>query len=269
MRALLIFTILVSPLFANPWASGRGNRYFSLSYSTANYDRIYLNDKQFHFSNQEVTNESWDMGYYYGMNDRDTLILTSKYSNIGAFAPIPGPGTSQWTDTYLGMKRTYRSGKISQAWELGYMSPTNYDAKTITAPGYGESEIVAAWHWGKVNNMSNFISFSARYRKRDNAAPNAAQLSFEYIKKIKEKLTGRVIAFYDEQFSAVNLFDAMTGWTNFSFHRKDESQLIGALAFAYKLKPGLDANFQIAHKFDGRNTDASDRSITVGLGWSF
>lgn len=266
---IFISQFSLSFVYACAWPLGSNKSYLGINYSISEYNSIFKNRTQVNFSPEKITNESWDLSYYTGLNESDTLILTTKYSNIGAFEPVPGPAVSQVSDTYLGFKKTYKLGKISAAWELGYLITGDYQSDRITSPGYGESELNFAWHWAKILTSSDFYSVSARYRKRANAAPNAVQLNFEYGKKLDNKHNARFLIFYDEQLSGVNLFDPSSGWINFSFHRKDESQLIGGVGFSRKLNSTWNLNFLIAHKFEGRNTDASDRSISIGIGASF
>lgn len=268
---ILAFLSLVSfhAVQACPWAIGRSNGYLALNYSLSDYNRLYVNDRQTFVDAQKVTNEAYDLYYSYGLNHRDTLIVTTRYSNIGAYTPVPGPKVAQISDTYLGFKRTYRSGMISVAWELGVLSAGDYAANLSTSPGYGETEFNLAWHWAKIFNSGEIFNFSARYRKRNNLAPNAAQLMFEHSRRISDLYRGRVLVFYDEQFSSININDIGSGWVDYSFHRKDESQLIAGIGLSRKLTSNMNLDLMVSHKFDGRNTDAADRNISIGIGISF
>lgn len=261
--------LVINSLMACPWPMGRDNGYLGLSYSVSDYNSVYANDKQIRLSDHKVTNEAWDLYYLMGVNEKDTLIFTTKYSNIGAYDVVPGPKVSQISDSYLGFKRSYRTGKISAAWELGVMIPGDYAANLFTSPGYGETEINLAWHWAKILDSISSYSFSARYRKRSNEAPNAAQLTFEYSRRLSNVYQGRFILHYDEQFSDINVLDPASGWVDFVFHRKDESQLIAGLGLSRKISRNMNMNFLISRKFDGRNTDAADRNISVGIGTQF
>lgn len=269
LNTVLLCCLVVCNAIACPWPMGRDNGYFGLSYSVSDYNSVYANDRQIRLSDHKVTNEAWDLYYLMGVNDRDTLVFTTKYSNIGAYDVVPGPKVSQISDSYLGFKRSYRTGKISAAWELGVMIPGDYAANLFTSPGYGETEINLAWHWAKVLDSSSSLSLSARYRKRSNEVPNAAQLTFEYGRRLSELYSGRFILHYDEQFSHVNLLDPASGWVDFVFHQKDESQLITGLGLSRKINRNTNLNFLISRKVDGRNTDAADRNISVGMGIQF
>ena len=266
---LLVSQFALSLIYACAWPLGPDKSYIGINYSISEYNSIFQNRTEVNFSPDKITNESWDLSYYSGLNERDTFVMTTKYSNIGAFQAVPGPAVSQISDTYFGFKRTYKLGKISTAWEMGYLIAGDYQADKITSPGYGESEINFTWHWSKISGVSKFYSASIRYRKRANIAPNALQLNFEHGKRIDDKNTARFLIFYDEQLSGVNLFDPASGWTDFTFHGKDESQLIGGIGLSHKLNRTWNLNFLIAHKFEGRNTDASNRSISIGVGASF
>ena len=125
---LLISQFSLSLVCACAWPLGSDKSYLGINYSISEYNSIFQNRTEVNFSPHEVTNESWDLSYYTGLNERDTFVMTTKYSNIGAFEPVPGPAVSQISDTYLGFKRTYKLGKISTAWELGYLIAGNYEA---------------------------------------------------------------------------------------------------------------------------------------------
>ncbi len=265
----VLFLAIYSQGFTNPWPMGEDNRHLTLVYAVADYNRIYQNDQQLMFDQNAVTNESMTLYYLHGINARDTLVFSTRYSNIGAFPPLAAPENQGFSDSYLGVKRTVRTGAISAAWELGVLSADDYVANFVTAPGYGETEVHLAWYWGKICNVNDTIAFSARYIKRQNSPPNSAQLNLELGHRLNFRDSLRLVVLYDEAFGSVNLLDAGSGWRFWNFHEKDESQLIGGLGFARQINPDWDWNVLVSHKFDGRNTDASDVSYNFGVGYKF
>ena len=86
---IFISQFSLSFVYACAWPLGSNKSYLGINYSISEYNSIFKNRTQVNFSPEKITNESWDLSYYPGLNESDTLILTTKYSNIGAFEPVP------------------------------------------------------------------------------------------------------------------------------------------------------------------------------------
>ncbi|PCJ17458.1 MAG: hypothetical protein COB02_13630 [Candidatus Cloacimonadota bacterium] len=277
-KYIFLMFLSTSLCFANPWASGEDHGYYALTYSVAEYDRIYLTDKQFHLAPispnkvaREVSNESLQFDTEIGINTSDSIIVKTQFSNIGGYDSVfPqnvfGPSYSGIGDSYIGFKRNYRNRKIGMSMELGYIIADNYKADAITSPGFGSDAIALTWHWGLILTPKDYLSTSIQYRYLfDDAISDQFSINFDYTKVLNNSWSLRFFGSFINSMGGVNLFDPASGWTNFSFHRKDEMRLQFGIGTSYNINDIWSMSVNVAHLFDARNTDGSDSSLSVSL----
>lgn len=277
-KYIALMLLSTSICFANPWANGEDNGYFALTYSVADYDRIYSTDKQFHLQPispngvaREVTNESFRLDSEFGITDTDTIVVRTQFAKVGGYDSIfPqnvfGPSYEGISDTYIGFKRNYRNRKIGMSMELGYIVADDYKADAITSPGYGSDAAALTWHWGLILTPKDYLSTNIQYRHyMDDDVANQLSVNFDYTKVLDPLWSLRFFGNYTNSMGGVHLFDAASGWTNFAFHKKDEMRLSFGTGVNYNFNSYWSASVNISHLFDGRNTDASDSSLAVSL----
>jgi hypothetical protein len=273
MIRLFLLLILIVESQSNPWPINPKSEKLWLGYGVSDYDAIYRGEKRIKFardagmSGKGVTNESLSLWYYKGLNLRDTFVFSTRYSKIGEFLPLQAPSVSKISDTYLGFKRSYHLGKkVAMAYEAGILLTGDYVADFVTAPGWGTTEFQFAWHWGKRLCRGQTLGFSSRYIYRKNSPPNGVKLDLDWSKQLNRKNFLRTFLSWDASVNGVTLFDASSGWKNFSFDRKNEMQLNLGAGLYHQVKKDLCAFVLVSRKLDGRNTDKANYSLMIGVG---
>ncbi|PCJ17715.1 MAG: hypothetical protein COB02_12925 [Candidatus Cloacimonadota bacterium] len=266
-----LFSSIVS---ANPWFSGKDKGSYALSYIKSDYDRIYRIDKQIHLNtsiNESVTNESFLLETDFGLNSRDTFIFTTIYSNIGSFtngAPrdLFGPAYSGISESYFGLRRNYRNREIAMSMELGLYLSGDYKADAITAPSFGSDALALTWHWGLLLSPDSQFTTSIQYRYyMDNSVSDKYFINSSYVKEFKKDWLYNIFGMFTNSMGGVNLGDVNSGWTKWSFHKLDEMRLQFGLGLTHNLNEDWAISCNMSHLFDGRNTDASDQTLSITI----
>ena len=103
----------------------------------------------------------------------------------------------------------------------------------------------------------------------DDVVSDQIVVNFDYTRVLDPKWSLRLFGNFIRSIGGVNLFDASTGWTNFSFHKKDEMRLVFGTGVTRNFNDLWSLSVNVAHLFDGRNTDASDSSLAITLAKRF
>lgn len=274
MKKLLLAGLLSGVLQADPWPIGRDQGYAALVYGRSIYDGAYFGNTQTSFGslgiNQHITNESATLYGYYGIGKNTTLLVEVQRHSISSFEGFGAPGFDGFSDSYVGLKRTYRQGRDTRAWEFGVKMSEDYNAGLVTAPGYGSQELRVAWHWAYQLNYRDSLGFTAAWNLRNNLK-DYLEASLSYSRQFDARTGGNVfVSFADVVGGNVDIGGpGFTAPPTTNFDWQDERLIHAGLGFSRRLQKGLDLLGSFAWKVHGENTDNAPYSFTVGLGHSF
>ncbi len=274
MKKLLIAGLLVTPLQADPRSIGRDQGYAALVYGRSVYDGAYFGSTHTPFGklgiDEHITNESATLYGYYGVGNNTTLLVELKRHNISAFNGFGAPGFEGLSDSYLGLKRTYRQGRDSRAWEFGVRMSTDYDAGLVTAPGYGTQEFRIAWHWAYQVDYRDSFGFTLAWNIRK-SLKDYLEANLSYSRQFDSRTGGSVfVSFADVVGGNIDILGpGFTAPPRTNFDQQDERLIHAGLGFSIRLYRELDLLGNFAWKVHGENTDNAPYSFTLGLGHSF
>ncbi|MBW7875760.1 MAG: hypothetical protein H3C47_07220 [Candidatus Cloacimonetes bacterium] len=273
-RLRVLFAMIPGILFADPYPIGKGTGYVAFLYSQSFYNSIFLGRNFRHFtdlglSGTGIQNEALSLYLYYGISDKDTLVLDSKYHNISDFPEFGASDFEGLSDTYIGWKRTYRYARDSQAVELGVRGSRNYDAGKVTAPGRGSTDAIVTWHWARVLDERQNLGLTLKHEFRDPVPDGyGAQLTFS--RTLSSDATIRMFFGVEKDRDGVNLFGpGFTALPNTNFDFKREMVQVAGLGFSHRIGPEWNILGSLAFKLDGENSDAAPRSLSFGIGRGF
>jgi hypothetical protein len=274
MRFKVLLAMVPVVLFADPYPIGKGAGYAALLHSQSSYNGIYKGRQFRHFTDEGLSgtgiqNEALSLYLYYGISNKDTLVLDSKYHNISDFPEFGAPAFEGLSDTYVGWKRTYRYGRDSEAFEIGFRGSSSYDAGKVTAPGKGSTDAVLTWHWARVLDERQNLSLTLKHEFRD-PVPDGYGAQLSLARTLSKDATLRLFFGVEKDREGVILFgQGFTNPPNTNFDFKREMSQVAGLSFSHRIGPEWNILGSLAFKLDGENTDAAPRSISVGLGRGF